>query len=92
MIRFNFFRSAGAFERQADGKYRVNIDKFRQATADLSRLLLTLQGDGDYQGAATLVGEKGVIGPKLQAELDLLSEKGIPVDIVFQQGSEVLGL
>lgn len=92
MIRFNFFRDAGAFERQEDGKYRVNVDRFRQATEDLSSLLLTLQGDGDYSGAAKLVAEKGVIGPGLQAELDLLSEKGIPVDVVFRQGIDVLGL
>jgi hypothetical protein len=92
MIRFNFFRDAGAFERQDDGKYRVNVDRFRQATEDLSSLLLTLQGDGDYSGAARLVAEKGVIGPGLQAELDLLSENGIPVDVVFRQGIDVLGL
>ncbi len=92
MIRFNFFRDAGAFERQDDGKYRVNVDRFRQATEDLSRLLLTLQGDGDYQGAAKLVTEKGVIGPQLQSELDRLSEQGIPVDVVFRQGVDVLGL
>lgn len=92
MIRFNFFRDAGAFERQADGKYRVNIDKFRKATEDLSSVLLTLQGDGDYEGASKLVAEKGVIGPQLQGELDRLSEKGIPVDVVFRQGTEVLGL
>ncbi len=65
MIRFNFFRDAGAFERQADGKYRVNVDRFRKATKDLSALLLTLQGDGDYEGASKLVKEKGVIGEQL---------------------------
>jgi hypothetical protein len=92
MIRFNFFRDAGAFERQDDGKYRVNVDRFRRATEDLSALLLTLQGDGDYAGAAKLVAEKGVIGPGLQAELDLLSKNGIPVDVVFRQGIDVLGL
>ena len=92
MIRFNFFREAGAFERQDDGKYRVNVEKFRQATKDLSTLLLTLQGDGNYDGAAKLVKEKGVIGSQLQAELDRLSEKGIPVDVVFKQGVDVLGL
>jgi hypothetical protein len=92
MIRFNFFREAGAFERGEDGKYRVNVDKFRQATEELSSLLLTLQGDGDYAGAAKLVAEKGVIGPDLQAELDRLSDQGIPVDVVFKQGVEVLGL
>lgn len=92
MIRFNFFRDAGAFEKQKDGKYRVNVDRFREATRDLSSLLLQLQGDGDYAGAAKLVKEKGIIGPQLQSELDRLSEKGIPVDVVFRQGLEVLGL
>ncbi len=92
MIRFNFFRDAGAFQRQDDGKYRVNIERFRKATEDLSRRLLTLQGDGDYASVAKLVREKGVIGSDLQAELDRLSEKGIPVDVVFRQGVDVLGL
>jgi len=57
-----------------------------------SSLLLQLQGDGDYEGAAKLVKEKGVIGEQLQAALDRLTEKGIPVDIVFEQGVDVLGL
>lgn len=92
MIRFNFFQDAGAFERQEDGKYRVNVDKFRDATRDLSSLLLQLQGDGDYQGVSELIATKGVIGGQLQSELDLLSEKGIPVDVVFRQGKDVLGI
>jgi hypothetical protein len=92
MIRFNFFRDAGAFERQKNGRYRVNVDRFREATRDLSSLLLQLQGDGDYAGANQLVQEKGVIGPQLQSELDLLTKKGIPVDVIFRQGADVLGL
>lgn len=92
MIRFNFFRNAGAFEKQDDGRYRVNVDRFRDATRNLSSLLLQLQGDGDYVGVTKLVKEKGVIGPQLQSELDRLSEKGIPVDVVFRQGVDVLGL
>lgn len=92
MIRFNFFREAGAFERQSDGKYRVNVRRFGEATRDLSSLLLQIQGDGDYQRASELVKEKGVIGPELQAELDRLTEQGIPVDVVFNQGVDVIGL
>ncbi len=92
MIRFNFFRDAGAFERQDDGKYRVNVDRFRSATRDLSTLLLTLQGDGNYDEVAKLVAKKGVIDANLQADLDRLTQKSIPVDVVFQQGAEVLGL
>lgn len=92
MIRFHFFRDFGAFERQQDGKYRVNVARFREATEALSSKLLQVQGDGDYAEAARLVAEMGVIGPPLQADLDRLEEKGVPVDVVFQQGVEVLGL
>ena len=90
MIRFNFFRDAGAFERLPNGKYRVNVERFREATRDLSSVLLQVQGEGDYPGAASLVKTKGVIGPQLQSELDKLTEKGIPVDVIFRQGPEVL--
>ena len=36
--------------------------------------------------------EYGAIGAQLQADLDRLAEAGIPVDIVYEQGVEVLGL
>ncbi len=93
MVRFNFFREHDAFTRDdATGMYRVDLDKMREAMNELSLLLLTLQGDGDYDGAAALINEKGVIGPALQADLDRLATAGIPVDIVFEQGVDVLGL
>jgi hypothetical protein len=92
MIRFNFFKEKGAFERLEDGTYQVNFDNLQTAANDLSQLILKLQGDGDYNGVAALVAEKGKIGEQLQADLDRLSAKGIPVDVVFRQGIEVLGL
>jgi len=90
MIRFNFFQEQGAFERLQDGTYRVNYDKLETAMADLSKLILMLQGDGDYDGVAKLVAEKGIIGTQLQADLDRLSKANIPVDIVFEQGIKML--
>lgn len=92
MIRFHFFQQAGAFERTESGTYRVNQTAFRDATEALSRKLLTLQGDGDYAAVADWVKTDGVIGPELESELDRLSELGIPVDVVFEQGVTVLGL
>jgi hypothetical protein len=62
------------------------------AIASLSRLLLTLQGDGDYEGATKLTETKGIITPQLQVDLDRLTNASIPVDIVFQQGVAELGL
>ena len=93
MIRFNFFSEAGAFSRNEEtGKYRVNVPEFEKAVEDLSRTLLTLQGDGNYETVAAFVAEKGNVSAQLQVDLDRLTSKNIPVDIVYQQGKEVLGL
>jgi hypothetical protein len=93
MILFNFFQQAGAFSRdEATGKYRINVPQFEQAVADLSRTLLTLQGDGNYDAVAAFVASQGNVEPQLQADLDRLGAANIPVDVVFEQGAEVLGL
>ena len=93
MVRFNFFLDSGAFERDAEtGKYHVDFERMETAMTDLSRLLLTLQGDGDYDGARELIETKGVISDLLQGDLDRLTSAGIPVDITFQQGVAELGL
>jgi len=93
MIRFNFFEQAGAFSHdEATGTYRINLPDFEQAVKALSRKLLTLQGDGDYAAVDAFVREMGTVGPRLQADLDRLESSNIPVDIVFEQGADVLGL
>jgi hypothetical protein len=93
MVRFNYFLDEGAFVRDAQtGRYSVDFARFQDAIAGLSRLLLTLQGDGDYEGAKELTESKGVITPVLQADLDRLTEANIPVDITFRQGPAELGL
>jgi hypothetical protein len=93
MIRFTFFKEMGAFERDpATNTYKINFDKMGAAMNALSEKILTLQGDGDYDGVTQLVKDMAVIRPELQGDLDRLKVKGIPVDIVFEQGVEVLGL
>ena len=93
MVRFNFFVENGAFVRDSETeRYSVDFERMEQAMTDLSRLLLTLQGDGDYEGASELTNTKGVIGPQLQADLDRLTRASIPVDITFNQGVAELGL
>lgn len=92
MIRFNFFEQAGAFSRNEQGQYSVNMDAMRAAMNSLSEKILTLQGNGDYQGVGELFDTMGNISPQLQADLDRLSAADIPVDITFRQGKSVLGL
>jgi hypothetical protein len=92
MIRFNYFAEQEAFVRNDDGTYEVDYEKMQLAMASLSELILTLQGDGNYEGVASLVADKGIIKPQLAADLARLASANIPVDIDFKQGKAVLGL
>ncbi|MCF8368506.1 MAG: Zn-dependent hydrolase [Bacteroidales bacterium] len=92
MVRFNFFKEKGAFSTNENGKYVVDMEKMKIASTELIQLILEIQGKGDYKAAEKILADMGVIPADLQSELDKLSDVGIPVDIVFEQGPEILGL
>ena len=92
MIAFNYFAENGAFQKLSSGKYKVDVAKMEQAMNGLSELVLTLQGNGDYEGVKKLYATKGIIPADLQKDLDTLKTQNIPVDIVFEQGPQMLGL
>lgn len=92
MITFNFFLEQGAFSRDGSGVYRVDEDKMLGAVEVLAGKVLTLQGDGDYEGVTELIEQYGSVGEQLQADLDRLEDAGVPVDVTFEQGRTVLGL
>ncbi len=91
MATFNFLQQRGAFSRDsATNTYRVDADKMHSALNALAEKILRLQGDGDYAGVTAFFTELDRIPPELQRDLDRLSDAGIPVDIVFEQGMSVL--
>jgi hypothetical protein len=93
MLQFNYFREAGAFNRDpATGTYKVNFESMKSAVNGLAEKIITLQGDGNYEGVKALMAERGVIIPELQNDLNRVNAKGIPKDIYFVQGLNVLGL
>lgn len=92
MVRFHYFQSMGAFTRNEDGLYEVNAEKMAEAVAALSRDILLLQGNGDYEGTSKMLAEQGVVDPALQADLDRINTANIPIDLRYVQGPEQLGL
>ncbi len=92
LIRFNFFKERGAFAQSAEGSYAVDFERLPGAIAALSEQLLRLQGDGDYEAVAAFVEQYGTQDATLTADLARLADANIPVDIVFEQGLQVLGL
>ncbi len=92
MVRFNYFEKQGAFSKSEEGLYQINTEKMTKSINSLSELILTLQGNGDYEGVDKLVKESGMISESLAASLNSLKDANIPVDITFEQGKKVLGL
>ena len=93
MIRFNYFKEKNAFSYDNEsGTYKVNFEDFQAAMESLSRDLLTLQGDGDYEGVNAMFEQYGFVGEDLSSDFEKINAMGIPKDIVFNQGEEVLGL
>ena len=89
---YNFFEQAGAFTRNADGKYVINVEKAREAARAWVALIIAMEGEGDMAAAKAYSDQNGKIGTALQKDLDAIRDANIPRDIIYKQGAEVLGL
>lgn len=92
MLSMKYFADNGAFVYQDNGFYRVNFEEMKSAVESLMQKLLEVQGNGDYEEAKAWIERDGVMTDNLRSALDKVNAAGIPVDIVFNQGKEVLGL
>ena len=90
MLTFNYFQNEGAFVRNDEGKYAIDFEKMKVAVEKLAGDILQHQGDGDYEATKAWMGDMTVIQPTLQADLDRVNEAGIPTDIYFKMGPQVL--
>ncbi len=92
LIRYNYFLEQSAFSRSTQGIYTIDAAKMETAINSLSGIILKIQGDGDYAAAVDLIERYGKVSAELQQDLDKINQQNIPVDIVFEQGTKVLGL
>lgn len=90
MMCFNYMEKAGAFTRDAQGQYVIDFQKAKEAMNGWAALILKTQGDGNIEFATKYRAENGGITPELQADLDKINSAGIPRDITFIQGKDVL--
>ncbi|MFQ6082015.1 MAG: peptidase [Candidatus Aminicenantia bacterium] len=85
LIQYNYLMEKGAFNyNPSTGRFKINYNKIKEAVSDLTRALLIIEGDGDYQKASEFITRYGQVGDLVKTTLTKL--KDIPVDIepVFQ--------
>jgi hypothetical protein len=93
LMQLSFLEEKGAYLYDPETKtYRVELEKMEPAVRELASVILKFQGDGDYEGLQRFHEKYQVVSLRLQESLDRVAAKGIPVDVVFEQGLEVLGL
>ncbi len=91
MITFNTLLNSGCIVAGKKG-YTVNVVAMKSVIEKLAAELLHLQGDGDKSGVDKMLQERGIIKTSLQEDLAKLEKAKIPVDIIFDQGIDTLGL
>jgi hypothetical protein len=92
MVNMKYFERNNAFIHQDDGTYKVNFEEMKKAVVSQVENILVIQGDGDYEAAKNLIDTDGVMTEQLRKDLDMVNATGLPVDIVFKKGKDVLGL
>ncbi len=92
MFNMKYFADREAFVYQDDNTYKVNFEEMKAAVYSLVERILTVQGDGDYEAAKLWIESDGIMTDELSRDLERVNNAGIPLDIVFKQGKDVLGL
>ncbi|MFZ4412994.1 MAG: dipeptidyl-peptidase 3 family protein [Bacteroidales bacterium] len=92
MMCFNYFEDAGAFSRNADGSYKVDMPKTKKAMNEWAAKVIQFEGDGDYDGATKYLEANSNIREELKQDIAKLKTANIPQDIIFEQGVEALGI
>jgi hypothetical protein len=90
-LQLNSLLDARAVVVHADGTFGVDETRIRAAVADLTSRIMTMQAEGNYDAAQTMIASLGTLRPEVQRVLDRLDD--IPVDIApdFQTAKELEG-
>jgi hypothetical protein len=92
LTRYNYFAEKGAFTRNENGVYTIHFEEMKKAIKSLTEEIIVIQGNGDYDAAVKFIDKYAVKPDVLKNDLELINTSNIPVDIVFTQGPEMLGL
>ena len=78
-IQLNYFLDNGGVTVAQNGTFAVNPERIKQNVVDLTRAIMTMQAEGDYNAARQMLEKLAVVRPQTQVVLDKLI--GVPVDI-----------
>jgi hypothetical protein len=78
-IQFRYLLEKGAIQKTNEGFYTFDNNVFFDKVSDLTKLILTIQADGDYKKATELIEKYGNSTPEIMAEFEKV--KSVPADL-----------
>lgn len=79
LIQLNYLMDNGAIITNEDGTLGINDETFFKVVGELAGKVLTIQAEGDYEGAGNLFKDYGNMTDKIEANIEML--KNIPRDL-----------
>jgi hypothetical protein len=90
-IQLNYLLDQGGFTVNADGTFAVDQGKIRDAVTALTREIMTLQAEGSYDKAKSLIDRLGVVRPETKRVLDRLADVPVDIEPRFTTAQQLLG-
>ena len=78
-MQFRYLFENGAIIKNQDGTYGYDENKFFEVVTNLTKIVLEIQAEGDYQKGKEFVEKYGNVTPELKAEFEKL--KSVPADL-----------
>jgi len=78
-LQLNYLLDYGAFVVEKDGTFSVNRAKIKEGVAALTREIMTLEAEGNYAKANSMLQRLAIVRPEVQRVLSKL--ESVPVDL-----------
>ena len=89
-VQLNYLLDHGGFSALSNGTFAVDLPKAKQAIADLTREIMTIQAEGNYAQARALGERLGVVRPPIKKALDSLTDVPVDIEPIFKSAAELL--
>ncbi len=88
-MQFNYLMDEGAIVySEGSGLFSADVEKFKAGARKLTGEIMTLQAQGNYDGARALLIRYAVIRPSMQRTLDRLAHLPVDIEPVFTDPGE----
>ena len=88
-VQLNYLLDQGGFSLKPDGTFAVNAGRIKEGVTNLTRDIMTIQADGDYEKAKSLGERLGVVRPDIQKALDRLLQVPVDIEPVFTTATQL---